>query len=427
MMRLIRLAIFSLLTIMVAACASSPGETAQLVAVTAVPPSPTSTPQPAPTVTLTAVPQPSLEPLISTTVDGAVTDPSPPLQLTDYPPSDAPYLIEKDEFSFWLVNTLAGQLLAFPAEAPGGGANCLLAWDETAQRFTDPCSSNKWELHGRLDTIRFAAPPDSRDLSQYPVAIMDGAIFVQFHALTAGEPLNAPPPISDAQYGVTMTVRASDFAPSGTAIDVMTQVDPVWALDPNAFPPQQALIYPAFPDSLIDDHGRATLSLGREGGLMTADQYSGGVQQISRSLWEAVPADAMAVTATLTVNLDTLYREVTLPLDWNGRQPGTVWTEEIPLEIGYAGARITQVEWLETTDDGRATLRLTVVDDSPEDIRLFCLHLAVTDPWRRSCANFDGELTYTVSVPPDEPVVLQLRASLEFLTPFQLHVPVPPN
>ncbi|NKQ35419.1 MAG: hypothetical protein HF973_07355, partial [Chloroflexi bacterium] len=177
-----------------------------------------------------------------------------------------------------------------------------------------------------------------------------------------------------------------------------------------------------FPDSLIDNQGRATPSLGREGGLMTADPYSGGVQQISRSLWEAVPADATAVTATLTLNLDTLYREVTLPLDWNGRQPGDTWTEDIPLEIGYAGARVTQVEWLETGDDGRAVLRLTVLDDSPEDIHLFCLHLAVQDPWRRSCANFDGELTYTVSVPPGEPVILQLRASLEFLTPFQLRL-----
>jgi len=64
----------------------------------------------------------------------------------------------------------------------------------------------------------------------------------------------------------------------------------------------------------------------------------------------------------------------------------------------------------------------SVEDDSPADIRLFCLHLDVVDPWRRSCANFDGELTYTVSVPPDEPVVLQLRASLEFLTPFQLRL-----
>ncbi len=424
MMRLIRPATFFLLTIIVAACASPPDKIAQ--SKTAVSEPPTVTPLPTPTSPPTAVPQPSPKPLISTTIDEAVTDPSPPLQLVDYPPSDMPYLIEKDNFSFWLVNTPAGRLIAFPVEAPGSAApNCLLAWDEAAQRFTDPCSGNKWELNGRLDTLRFAAPPDSRDLDQYPVSVMDGSIFPQFHALVAGQPLNAPPLASDAQYGVTMTVRATDFSPAGTTLEIVKQVDPRWQMDPNAFPPQQALTYPTFPDSLVDDQGRAIPPIGGESGLVTIDPAAGGIRQTSRNLWEAVPADATAVTATLTVNLDTLYREVTLSLDWNGRQPGAVWTEEFPLEIGYAGARVTQVEWLETTDDGRATLRLNVMDNSPEDIRLFCLHLAVVDPWRRSCANFDGKLTYTVSVPPDEPVVLQLRASLEFLTPFQLNLIVP--
>lgn len=190
-----------------------------------------------------------------------------------------------------------------------------------------------------------------------------------------------------------MTVRAADFSPASTTFEIVKQVDPRWQMAPNAFPPQQALTYPTFPDSLVDDQGRVIPSIGGESGLVPLDPAAGGIRQTSRNTWETVPADATAVTATLTANLDNLYREVTLPLDWNGR----------------------------------AVLRLSVVDDSPADIRLFCLHLAVVDPWRRSCANFDGELTYTVSVPPDEPVILQLRASLEFLTPFQLNLIVPPN
>ena len=79
-----------------------------------------------------------------------------------------------------------------------------------------------------------------------------------------------------------------------------------------------------------------------------------------------------------------------------------------------------QVEWFGTTDDGLARLRLTVTDESPDDIRLFCLHLDVDDPWHRTCANFEGELTYTVIIQPGQPVALHLRAGLELLTPFQL-------
>ncbi|NKQ34382.1 MAG: hypothetical protein HF973_02075, partial [Chloroflexi bacterium] len=389
-MRWIQPVILVLFTLVTVACASAPDKVAQLE--TVVPDLPTATPQPTSTSPPTAVPQPSLEPLTRTTIDEAVTDPSPPLQLADYPPNDTPYLIENDNVTFWLVHTPASQLMAFPVTVPGSTTAdqdaCRLAWDEAAQQFTDPCSGNRWGLDGRLDTLRFTAPPDSRDLSQYPVAIMDGAIFVQFHALTTGQPLNAPPPISDAQYGVTMTVRAADFSPAGTTLEIVKQVDPRWQMAPNAFPPQQALTYPTFPDSLVDDQGRAIPPMGGESGLVTLDPAAGGIRQTSRNTWEAVPADATAVTATLTVNLDNLYREVTLPLDWNGRQPGAVWQEEYPLEIGYAGAQITQIEWLETTDDGRAVLRLTVLDDSPEDIHLFCLHLAVQDPWSR----FDDSL-----------------------------------
>jgi hypothetical protein len=70
--------------------------------------------------------------------------------------------------------------------------------------------------------------------------------------------------------------------------------------------------------------------------------------------------------------------------------------------------------------DGRVRLRLTVIEDSPEDIRLACLHLDTADPWQRTCANFEGELTYMIDVQPGEPAALHLRANVELLTPFQL-------
>jgi hypothetical protein len=90
------------------------------------------------------------------------------------------------------------------------------------------------------------------------------------------------------------------------------------------------------------------------------------------------------------------------------------------LEIGYAGALVRQVEWLDTLADGRVRLRLTVIDDSPDDIRLSCLHLDTADPWQRTCANFDGQQVYVIDVQPGEPANLHLRANVELLTPFQL-------
>ena len=79
-----------------------------------------------------------------------------------------------------------------------------------------------------------------------------------------------------------------------------------------------------------------------------------------------------------------------------------------------------QVEWLGTTEDGLARLRLTVTDESPADIRLYCLHLDMDDPWRRTCANFEGELTYIVITQPGQPVALHLRVGLDLLRPFEL-------
>jgi hypothetical protein len=74
--------------------------------------------------------------------------------------------------------------------------------------------------------------------------------------------------------------------------------------------------------------------------------------------------------------------------------------------------------------DGRARLRFTVSDASPEGIDLNCLHLDTDDPWQQSCANFEGEQTYTVTTQPGEPVALHLRAGLALVRPFQLVLPV---
>ncbi len=83
----------------------------------------------------------------------------PPLQSLmllpdDYPPSATPYWIEEGDF--WLAHMPEGQLFAFAPLSPPYAEEievdeCRYTWDESAQRFIDPCSGDEWELDGRLN------------------------------------------------------------------------------------------------------------------------------------------------------------------------------------------------------------------------------------------------------------------------------------
>ena len=410
-----------LLLILTAACVPSnePAVVTRQIEPTAVPTDPTPEISPTPTQATTA----------EATADSSdiqyidTVDLSPALPLADYPPSSTPYYLETGDF--WLSHTPDGQLFAFAPTSPdyvdrAAAEECRFVWTEAVGRFIDPCSGDEWELSGRLDLESSPELWSDRDLDQYRLMVQEGAIRVQLDRLIPGIPIHESPLALDAQHGITVTAVLSDFSASGTTIGYRVQVAPIWGMDPSAFPPQQALTYPTFPDSLFDDQGRTHSILGGEGSLAVFDPHTGGLKQGAHIQWEAVAPDANTITATLTVHLSSLHREITLPLDWANHQPEDSWAEEIPLEIGYAAVRVEQVEWLETTDDGLARLRLTVTDESPDDIRLYCLHLDIDDPWRRTCANFDGELTYLVITQPGQPVALHLRAALELLTPFQL-------
>ncbi|MCZ7671807.1 MAG: hypothetical protein M5U34_34095 [Chloroflexi bacterium] len=141
--------------------------------------------------------------------------------------------------------------------------------------------------------------------------------------------------------------------------------------------------------------------------------------------WQPLAADARTITTTLTIELLDLSRHLELPLAWDSQQVGDAWDVNVPLEIGYAEAHLTQVEWLETLPDGSARLRLTVTDASPDDIRLYCLHLATSPLEPQTCPNFEGEQTYTLDVPPGEPLDLHLLAALALKRPFTLVLDVP--
>jgi hypothetical protein len=96
--------------------------------------------------------------------------PSLLLPLADYPPGDTPYFISEGDF--WLVHTLAGQLLAFAATSPDyrpdiGLDACRFTWVESVGRFVDPCSGDEWALNGRFDLAHSSERWSDRDLDQY--------------------------------------------------------------------------------------------------------------------------------------------------------------------------------------------------------------------------------------------------------------------
>ena len=354
----------------------------------------------------------------------------PDYQLSDFPPSDTPYYMVDD--NFWLVHTPEGQLFAFSPVAPEYRASvaveeCQFIWAEANNRFIDPCSGDEWELNGRLNLEHSSELWSNRSLDQYYLSVLDEQIFIQFDHLYRGLPVNEPPLAVDSQFGVTMTVAAANFSPSATMFRTVTQVDPIWQMNPTAFPPQQALTYPTFPDSLQDGQGQPVPPSSSHGGLAVYDPDSGGLRQEAQIYWEGIDPDTRTVTATLTTDLSALYREVVLPITWDEHEAGETWEEDIPLEIGYVAARVRQVEWINMAPDGRMRLRLTVADDSLEELNLYCLHLDTEDPWQRTCANFEGELEYIIIAPADEPLTLHLRAGVELLRPFQFVLTVDPT
>lgn len=349
----------------------------------------------------------------------------------DYPPSATPYWIAEGDF--WLVHTPAGKLFAFAPQSPSytetvDVVECRYTWSEPAQRFIDPCSGDEWELNGALNLEHSTELWSNRDLDQFYVSRLEDFIAVQFIDLIQAQPINEPPLTLDAHNGITLTAVSAIYSPT-TTIDTVTLIDPLWQMDATAFPPQQALTYFALPDSLFDDQGRSIEPIRREGEPAVFDSRTEGMQQLMHNQWQPLAADADTVTATLTLELLNLTRQINVPLTWDSHQVGDVWDVDVPLEIGYAGAKIRQVEWLETLPDKNGVssvrLRLTVTDASPDDIHLQCLYLATSPLEPQTCPNFEGEQTYTLEAPPGEPLELHLLAALALKRPFTLVLDVP--
>ena len=348
----------------------------------------------------------------------------PILPLIDYPPSDVPYYIESDDL--WFVHHLDGQMLTFLPTAPTykpavDVQECRFIWSVVHERFIDPCSGDEWNLLGQLDLENSSELWSDRNLDQYAHSVMYEKVYVSLKDVVEGQPAHALPLAVDAQFGVTVTAVTAYFLPTSTLVETLVQVDPIYEMDPSAFPLQQALIYHTFPDSLFDAQGGTAAPVGSWGGFATVDSTTGGLQQRPHVSWEGAVTDAEVVTATVTVSLTSLYREMELPLDWETHQEGDVWAVDLPLDLGHVVAKIEEVTWTGTTEDGHAQLMFTVRDTSPEGIELTCLHIAADeDPWKRTCSNFDSEKNYGVIARSDELPAVHLRANIDVIRPFTL-------
>lgn len=358
----------------------------------------------------------------------AITGSQPVLTLTDYPPSNTPYLIE--EHDFWLVHTPEGQLFIFLPFSPqykevlnrSSNEQCRFAWVAANERFTDPCSGDEWSLTGKLNLEHSTELWSNQNLDQYPISNLDGRLFVQTQSIVQGEVAVDSGLVSNSQFGVTVTAVKSTFSPLNTAIDFLVQVDPLWQMDASDSYPQQALNYPFFPDSLVDDQGRAIAPTLSEGTLAVSDSANGGLKQTMHNYWEIIPEDSQSVTARTVVNLNNLYRSTSLPITWSDHQEEDSWLVNELVEIGHSAIQIEQIEWIETRDDGTVSLRLTVTDASPEELEISCLHLDSEDPIERSCIGFESE--HTIITAANDIIDLHLRATVVIKRPFQLTLAV---
>ncbi|MCZ7671806.1 MAG: hypothetical protein M5U34_34090 [Chloroflexi bacterium] len=239
-----------------------------------------------PTTPALSVVEVAVSTTFSATAPGQETGdvPYPPLQSLllspdEYLPSATPYWIAEGDF--WLVHTPEGKLFAFAPQSPTYSVaqaididECRYTWAETSQRFVDPCSGDEWELNGALNLAHSTELWSNRDLDQFTVFSTDEFIAVGFNLVQA-QPINEPPLAVDAHNGITLTAVTAIYSPT-TTIDTMTLVDPLWQMDPTAFPPQQALTYMTMPDSLLDDQGRSLEPTARNGEPAVFDSRTGG-------------------------------------------------------------------------------------------------------------------------------------------------------
>ena len=273
-------------------------------------------------------------------------------------------------------------------------------------------------------------PDDVAAPLEMALAQMDAPDFEPSGAFTIDVAAQSPPSsaalASASQFGITLMVTSYEQHGGVFRFETLTQVDPLWELDAGAFPPQQALAYFDFGQPLIDDRGQQYASGGREAGMSEVDATTGGV--FSTAKWrmaEPLSAETKTITTNLTVELNNLYRTLTIPNELENRQLGDRWALSTKYKLAYALLSI-EVEWAQTNADGSVRLNLYVTDIDAPGLDIRCLNIGIKDNWQE-CVAFDPTVPYEVVVSAETPQpTLHLRTSIALSAPFQLSWDVEP-
>jgi Rieske Fe-S protein len=95
-------------------------------------------------------------------------------QVQDFPPGQAPRLIDQDGTLFYVLN-VNGDLVALYARSLRH-TRCLVKWDETRGVFVDPCLGTRFTPTGEYQG---GGPP--QELVQLPLQVKDGQLWVEIN------------------------------------------------------------------------------------------------------------------------------------------------------------------------------------------------------------------------------------------------------
>lgn len=219
--------------------------------------------------------------------------------------------------------------------------------------------------------------------------------------------------VSEEQFGVKVSLRGYDVAGDTTVFAVAPDVAPIWGIEADSFPPQQALTYRYLLTVDNDQEITATSRLGRE----TFIGEDGRFYNYQDVIFPYDISNNSQFRMEVGVELYALHQIV--ELDLTQRQEGDSWTVAEPIKIGYVEIELTEISWQSTNQADQAQLQIKAANVSPDDLRITCLQIDGIDPWQSDCSS-DDPLEFTVTLPIEANAQLHFRTSVELLAPFVL-------
>lgn len=293
-------------------------------------------------------------------------------------------------------------LYFFPVQSPHA-PNCDIVWQET--QFVDPCTDHRWNSAG--DTLEDSNNPD---LSRYWLRQRERMVWVE-----VGDVRQTPQPLDVtpmALHGITLTIREFNAINESSSIRTAITVDPVWG-------GESADLQVESSDAMLWDQDENDVQLGDEWD-QGKRQFATG-EQLFQQIYVAHNGIESASQLTLQLSLRLLRVEQTstLAINFNEHQAGDIWETDYIVSLGLAAVRVTQVEWMDTAEDGSKRVRLYFEDGSPEGMSLDCAGVVITIPTEVSCKPL-GEWTLAQRVQDGQPLEITIHGNVTFDRPWQV-------